>query len=204
MGTVVHSSQMYKRSLWRYKQVTVSLIHSEASEPELHYGTGASEKVVPWRKVVAVHANHGTSELEIDTRDGHLHFRVDKTSVLDEWMACLPAARGRHSQVSGRAGSVTAGADADSGRDGGGLSARYGSFAAIVGIVGKGRRSRSLENAPPERTPGGLAGKRYATDKGARWVYHWNQSVIAAEAGWRSVDTTALADFPLFSRRPAV
>ena len=42
-----------------------------------------------------------------------------------------------------------------------------------------------------------------ALDKGARWVYHWNQSVVAAEAGWHSVDTTALADFPLFSRRPA-
>lgn len=40
-----------------------------------------------------------------------------------------------------------------------------------------------------------------ALDRGARWVYHWNRSVAVAEAGWRSVDTRALAGFPLFFRR---
>ena len=54
--TIVHSSQLYKRSKFRYKPTTLSLHLNELEETELRYGrSGCRERVVPWCKVLGVH-----------------------------------------------------------------------------------------------------------------------------------------------------
>ena len=40
------------------------------------------------------------------------------------------------------------------------------------------------------------------SSKGHEWVYWWNQTAVGNAAGWYSVDTSNIADFPLFFRRP--
>merc|ERR1712216_169516 len=39
-------------------------------------------------------------------------------------------------------------------------------------------------------------------NEAAEWVYWWNQTVVTGGA-WVSVDTTSIADYPLFFRRPS-
>ena len=89
--TIVHSSQLYKRSKFRYKPTTLSLHLNELEETELRYGrSGCRERVVPWRKVLGVHVLADTCAFEFDTKDGPIRFRAHAASDIDKWCSCLP------------------------------------------------------------------------------------------------------------------
>ena len=191
--TTVHSSLLYKRSLWRYKQVTVTLVHNEQEEPELHYTSGTTEKVVPWRKVRAVRvAAADATELEIDTRDGHLHFRADTAATIQEWLACLPETRQTRSALR----SVAAASEraADSGRDDGLSGGGAGSFASVAKAVSD-RRHRSLDGQT-QRTPGNLGTKRYGDHKANRWVVGLGQNDFASAIDTMGAKMTSVQRAP--------
>ena len=89
--TIVHSSQLYKRSKLLYRPTTLSLHLNEQEETELRYSrSGCRERVVPWRKVLGVHALPDTCALQFDTKNGPIRFRAHSAGDIDKWCSCLP------------------------------------------------------------------------------------------------------------------
>ena len=176
--TVVYTSQLYKKSVLRYKLVTVSLHWNDQEETELRYGSGSSERVVPWRMVLRVHAFPDTGGLNFETKDGPIRFRAHLQADVDKWCACLPqVVRHSLSVRSALIGPAVLPVESTS-RRGGELSTRFFSIARAVGGGKTGRRARPVETA--RGTPGHPAPRRHGHERGARWVIGMGQGDFAS------------------------